>query len=143
MIVVTKTLLTKFYAIGSKSGLNIAKFLQDGFWERGIPINICYDNAQEEFVGSVINILHAYGLGSNQYKAHKNNHNPAKRHIQEVKVNTWTVLDHSNTPSFSWLLCMAHVAAIINCMLHRSLSRRASHKAAYSFTPDVAHLFEF
>ena len=43
----TKTLLTNFYAVGSKLGLNIAKFLQDRFRDRGIPINIWYDNAQE------------------------------------------------------------------------------------------------
>ena len=46
LIVRTKTLLTYVYAIWSKSGLNIAKFIQYRFREHGIPINICSDNAQ-------------------------------------------------------------------------------------------------
>ena len=46
IIVGTKTLLKDVYTIGSKSGLNIAKVLQDRFRERGIPINICSENAQ-------------------------------------------------------------------------------------------------
>ena len=40
LIVGTKTILTDVYAIGSKSGLNIANFSQDRFRERGIPIKI-------------------------------------------------------------------------------------------------------
>ena len=43
----TKTLLTDVYAIVSKSGLNIAKFIQDRFYECGIIINIWSNNAQE------------------------------------------------------------------------------------------------
>ena len=43
IIVGTKTLLMDVYAIGYKSGLNISKFLQDQFSERGIPINIWSD----------------------------------------------------------------------------------------------------
>ena len=45
-IVITKTLLTNVYAIGSKSGLNIVKVLQERFLKHGIPIDIWYDNAQ-------------------------------------------------------------------------------------------------
>ena len=40
LVVVTKTLLTDVYAIGSKSGLNIDKFFQEHFRERGITMNI-------------------------------------------------------------------------------------------------------
>ena len=47
LIVVTKTLLTDVYAIGSNSVLNIDKVLQDRFCDRGIPIKIWSDNAQE------------------------------------------------------------------------------------------------
>ena len=46
IIVGTKTLLTDVYAVGSNSGLIIAKVPQDRFRERGIPINIWSDNAQ-------------------------------------------------------------------------------------------------
>ena len=59
----TKILLTNIYAIGSNSGLNIYKVLQDRFCKHGILINIWYDNAQEEFMGSLRKIICAYGVG--------------------------------------------------------------------------------
>ena len=67
----TKTLLTDVYDKGSKSGFKISKFLQDLFCEKGIPINIWSDNAQETFMGSVSNIFCAYGVGIKPYKSHK------------------------------------------------------------------------
>ena len=70
-----------------------AKFLQDGFHERVSPINIWFNNAQEDFVGSVLKLLCAYGVGRRQYEFHKQNHNPAERRVQEIKVTTRTVLD--------------------------------------------------
>ena len=53
IIVGTKTLLIDAYSIVYKSGLNIAKFLQDHFYQCVIPINIWSDNTQGEFMGSV------------------------------------------------------------------------------------------
>ena len=47
LTVCTKTIFLDVYVIGSKSGLNIAKFLQDRFCESSIPINIWSNNAQE------------------------------------------------------------------------------------------------
>ena len=70
------------YAIVSKSGLNIAKVLQDRFHERGIPINIWSNNSQEYFMGSVRKLLHAYGVVSKQYESHKQKQNPDEWHIQ-------------------------------------------------------------
>ena len=46
------------------------------FTKRGIPITILSDNVQEEFMGSVHKLLHAYGVGSNQSEYQKENHNP-------------------------------------------------------------------
>ena len=82
LIVGTKTILTDVYAIGSKSGLNIANFSQDRFRERGIPIKIWSDNAQEEFMGSVRKLLRAYRVGIKQSEAHKHNQNPYELRIQ-------------------------------------------------------------
>ena len=143
LIVGTKTLLTYVYAIGSKSGLNIAKFLQDRFHESGIPINIWSGNTQEEFMGCVRKLLCAYVVGRKKYKAHKKNQNPSERLIQETKSTTCTILDRSDTPSWSWILCMAYAVSIINCIAQQSLSWCTPHKAAYGFTPDIAHLKEF
>ena len=67
----TNAILADIYAIGSNKGLNIAKVLQDFFYERGVPINIWYYNSQEEFMGSVRKLLCAYGVCSNKYEAHK------------------------------------------------------------------------
>ena len=130
LIIDTETLLTNVYAIGSKSSLNIAKVLQYRFREGGITINIWSDNAQKEFMGSVCKLLRAYGVGSKKYEAHKNNHNPAKRRIQEIKGTTWTIFDHYGAPSWSWILCMAYVVAILNYMVHRSLYWCTPHEAS-------------
>ena len=82
LMVGIKTLLTDVYAIWSKSGLNIAKVLQDCFHKRGIPINIWSNNVKEELTGSVHKLLRAHGLGIKQYEAHKQNQNPAERRIK-------------------------------------------------------------
>ena len=94
-------------------------------------------------MGSVHKLLRAYGVGSKQYKAHKQNQNPAERHIQETKGTTFTVLDRSVAPRWSWLLCMAYVVSILNCISHSSLSWRTTQEAIYGFTPNVAHLMGF
>ena len=139
----TKTLLVDFYTIGSKAGLNIAKVTQDHFCKRGIPVNFWYNNAQEQFMGSVNKVLCTYGLGSKQSESHKQNQNPSKCCIQEIKVTTRNVFDCSGTPRWSWILCMEYVVSILNYMTHHSLSWRTPREASYGFTPNVAHLMEF
>ena len=94
-------------------------------------------------MGSVHNLLRAYGVGSKQFEAHKQNQNPDERRIQEIKGITRNVLDCSGKPIWSWILCISYVVSIINCMAHRYLSYNKPHKAAYGFTPDVPHLMEF
>ena len=106
LIIGTKTILTYVYTIGPKSGLSISKVLQNFFRKRDIPINIWSDNSQEEFMWSGHNIIQAYGVGINKYKAHKHNHNPSKHRIQEIKFTTLTVLYRSGAPSWSSILCM-------------------------------------
>ena len=90
-------------------------------------------------MGSVTKLLHDYGVGRKKHEAHKKNQNPSERRIQDIKVNTRTILIRSGAPSLSWILCMSSVVSIINCMAHHSLSWRNPHEAAYGFTPDVAH----
>ena len=70
LIVSAKTLLTNVYAIESKSSLNIDKVLQDHFCEHEMIINIWSDISQEEFMGSVHNLLYSYRVRSKQYEAH-------------------------------------------------------------------------
>ena len=94
-------------------------------------------------MGSVTKLLHDYGVGRKKYEAHKKNQNPSERRIQEIKITTCTVLIRSGAPSWSWLLCMASVVSIINCMAQSSLSLRTPQKDVYGFTPDVMQLMEF
>ena len=94
----TNTLLTDFYAIGSKSVLNISKVLYDRFRYNGIPINIWSNNSQEYFIGSVRKLLHAYVVGRKNSESQKHNQNPDERRIQYIKGTTITVLDHSVAP---------------------------------------------
>ena len=94
-------------------------------------------------MGSVRKILRTYGVGSKKYEAHKQNHNPYECHIQDIKCTTRTILDHSGVPIWSWILWMAYVFSILNCMDHLSLFWRTPHKAAYGFTTNVAHLIKF
>ena len=94
-------------------------------------------------MGSVHKLLRAYGVGSKQYKARKQNQNPAERHIQETKGTTFTVLDRSGEPSLSWILFMSYVVSILSFMAYRSLSWSTPHEAAYGSMPNVSHLIEF
>ena len=93
-------------------------------------------------MGRVHKLLRTYGLGSNKYKAHNQNQNPTKRHIQEVKGIICTVLDCYFAPSWSWILWMAYVVVIINWMAHRSLYWSNQNEADCGFTPNVTHLIE-
>ena len=77
LIVGTRILLMDVYDIVSKSGLNIARFIQDCFCKCVIPINILFENSKEAFMGRVRNILCTYGLGSKQPKSHKHIQNPS------------------------------------------------------------------
>ena len=100
---------------------------QDRFREHGIPINIWSGGAQEDFMGGVLKLIHAYGLGRNQSDAHKQNQNPEERRIQEIKGTSRNVLDHSDTPSWSWIICMVYAVAILGCIAHRTLSWHTTH----------------
>ena len=94
-------------------------------------------------MGSVRKLLRAYGVGSKQYEAHKQNQNPDECLIQYIKGTTCTFLDCSGAPIWSWILCMAYVVSILYCMVHCFLSWRTPHEAAYGCMPNVAHLMEF
>ena len=59
-------------------------------------------------------LFYAYGVGSKQYEAHKQNQNPSERRIQEVRGTTRIVLDCSGAPKWSWILCMTYAIAILN-----------------------------
>ena len=131
------------YYIVSKWGMNISKFLQYRFYECGISITIFSDNAQEEFIRSVHKLIRAYGVEVKQSEAHKQNQNPAERRIHATKVTNCTILNRSGAPSWYWLLCMACVVSIINCMDHLSLSWCNPHKYENGFMTNIAHLTEF
>ena len=94
-------------------------------------------------MGSVRKILRAYGVESKQSEAHKQNQNPSECHIQEIKGTTRNFIDRSITPRWSWLLCMACVVSIINCMNNLSLYWCNPHEDEYGCMTDVAHLMNF
>ena len=118
IIVGTKTVLMDVYAIVSKSGVNIAKVFQDRFYKCGIPIKIWSNNSQEDFMGIGQKLIRSYGVGSEQSEAHKQNQEPAVRQIQEIKGTNCTVLNHSESSSWYWFLCLACIVLIINWMYH-------------------------
>ena len=82
-------------------------------------------------------------MGGYGDKYHKQNQNPAERHIQNIKGTTCTVLDRSGAPSWSWLFWISYAVAILNCMSHQSLYWRTHHETDYIFTPDIENLMEF
>ena len=94
-------------------------------------------------MGSVRKLLRDYGMGSKKSEVHKQNRNPRERCIQEIKGTTSTILDKSGAQIWSWILYIAYVISILNCMAHRSLSWRAPHETEYGFMHNVAHLMEF
>ena len=60
-------------------------------------------------MGCVLKLLRVYGLGRKKYEVHRQNNNPAKRHVQDIKGTPRTDLDCSVSPNWPWILCMAYV----------------------------------
>ena len=90
-------------------------------------------------MGSVRKLLRAYEVGRKKSESHNHNQKPDKCRIQDIKGTTCTVLDCYGEPRWYWLLCIAYVDLILNCMAHQYLSWSTPYEATYGFTPDAVH----
>ena len=61
----------------------------------------------------------------------------------EIKGTIFIILNCFSAPSWSWIICMACVVSITNCMGHHSLSCHKPHQDEYGFMTDVVHLMDF
>jgi hypothetical protein len=101
---------------GMKSEKQFVNTLEDNIRERGAVNRLVSDRAQVEISARVLGILHALCIGQWQSESHQQHQNPCERRCQTLQTMTDTLLDRSDSRACTWLLCLMHVAVLLNLM---------------------------
>ena len=75
---------------------------------------------QYSLAQTFMRIVHMY-IGAWQSEPHYQHQNPAEWWYKDLKRMVNTVLDHTGTPAYCWLLCLMYVSFIINNVTPRIL----------------------
>jgi hypothetical protein len=127
---------------GVKSEKQFVNILEDNIRERGAMSRLLSDRAQVEISTRVIGILRALHVGQWQSEPHQQHQNPCERRCQTLKTMTNTLLDRSGPPACTWLLCLAHVAVLLNLNFNATLGG-IPHQCAEGSTQDISPLLRF
>jgi hypothetical protein len=125
-------------AYGCKIDGEFLRTLQENVWRRGAPAKLISDQAQSEISKKALQYLRALVIGSWQSKPHRQNENPSERCFQTVKRMTNTFLDRSDSPPFTWLLCLCYACFILNhtiCGTHRDIPMTWLTGSIHNFSP--------
>eukprot|EP00957_Ditylum_brightwellii_P104414 7952482-Ditylum_brightwellii.AAC.1 len=74
--------------------------LMDLICKWGAMKGLFSDNAKGQTSMAVKDILRQYNIDDMQSEPHQQNHNPAKRRIQEVKTTNNVMIDRSGAPAY-------------------------------------------
>jgi hypothetical protein len=97
-----------------KSDKQFVNTFEDIICCRGAPTKLISDCAQVEISNKVKDILWSLCISDWKSVPHQQHQNPCERRYQTVKMMTNTVLDHTCSPAYLWLLCLQYVAFILN-----------------------------
>jgi hypothetical protein len=136
----TETLVTD--VCGVKSEKQFVNTLEDNIRERGAMSRLLSDGAQVEISTRVLGILRALHVGQWQSEPHQQHQNPCERRHQTLKAMTNTLLDRSGSPAHTWLLCLAHVAVLLNLTFNATLGGIPL-RCAEGSTQDMSPLLRF
>ena len=136
----TSTKVTDIYGI--KTDSQFVNTLQDNIRERGAPSRLLSDRAQVEIGQKVQSFLRWLCVGIWQSEPRRQNQNPAERRYQTVKTMTNTVMDRTNAPASTWLLCLTYVVFILNHAFDSTL-RNVPLTALTGSTVDISPLLRF
>jgi hypothetical protein len=73
---------------------------------------------------------------------HQQHQNPCERRYQTLKTMTNTLLDRSGSPACTWLLCLMHVAVLLNLMCNWTLGGIPL-QCAEGSTQDISPILRF
>jgi hypothetical protein len=97
-----------------KSESQFVNTLENNICHHGAPTKLINDCAQEEISNKVKDILHALHILDWQSEPHQQHQNPCKCCYQTIKVMANTILDHTGSSAFLWLLCLGYVCFLLN-----------------------------
>ena len=106
------TQVTDVYGI--KTDRQFVNTLEDNICQHGIPNKLISDRAQVEISNKVLGILCSLVIGDWQSEPHQQQQNPAERHYQTVKQAANRIMDRTNAPPHTWLLCLLYVCFLLN-----------------------------
>ena len=108
----TKSFVTD--VAGMKSESQFVNTLEDNIRHRGAPTKLISDRAQVQISNKVKDILQALAILDWQSEPHQQHQNPCERRYQTIKSMANTILDHTGSPPFLWLLCLGYVCFLLN-----------------------------
>jgi hypothetical protein len=100
------------------------------------------DRAQVEISARLVGILRALHIGQWQSEPHQRHQNPCERRYQTLKRMTNTLLDHSGSPGYTWLLCLMYVSVLLNLTYNWTLCGIPL-QCAEGSTQDISLLLRF
>ena len=106
------TQVTDIYGI--KTDRQFVNTLEDNNCQRGAPNKLISDRAQVKISNKGLGILRALVIGDWQSEPHQQQQNPAERHYQTVKQAANRIMDRTNAPPHTWLLCLLYVCFLLN-----------------------------
>jgi hypothetical protein len=90
--------------------------LEDNISERGTPSKLLSDRGQVEISGRALELLRVLSVPQWQSEPHHQWQNYAEWCIQFIKQVSNTIMDCTGAPPEMWLLCLMHVAFLLNHM---------------------------
>jgi hypothetical protein len=125
---------------GMKTDGQFVNTLQDNIRQRGAPTRLISDRAQAKISNKVKDILRALIIGAWQSKPHQQHQNPAERKYQTLKRMVNTLIDHTCSPGYTWLLALMYVCFVPNNTASSSLNNQTPITILTGSTSDCSPL---
>ena len=88
-------------------------------------------------------VLIKYNISSSSTEPNHQDQNRCERHIQEVKKITTRLMDHTNTPDYSWYKALQYTLTTHNHILKPSLQNKPPIEKVFATTPDISASLQY
>lgn len=109
----------------------------------GAPAKLISDRAQVEVSNRGKDILRSLIIGDCQSEPEQQHQNPAEWHYQTVKTMANSIIDHTGSPAYTWLLALAYVYFILNHTAFSTIGWHAPLEVLTGSTPNISPLLRF
>ena len=96
-----------------KTDAEFVNTLEDNIRERGAMDKLVFNRAQAKTFNKVKNILCHYEIKDWQLLPHFEHQNPVEQRYQTVKTYVNKILDRTNAPAYTWMLCLTYVCGLL------------------------------